>query len=139
MVEGLSDAQLRHFAERGWVVQEDAFTPAECEKFRSALDRLADREYCPGPHDFDGVDKVNIDNQINSGEKIFLDWITHPNVLPVLKQIIGAPPTFEGCHAMINRPHPDRNDPAAVARLLDPANFSWVRARAHFVAASCWK
>ena len=124
---GLSDAQLRHFSEHGWVIQRGAFTPAECAAFREALDRLAARQYCPGPHEFDGGPTLNIDNQINSGESIFLDWMTHPKVLPALKQVIGAPPTFECCHAMINRPHPKRHDAAEVAKLLDPKNYSWHR------------
>ena len=36
---GLSTEQLTHFAEHGWVVQEAAFTPAECADFRAALNR----------------------------------------------------------------------------------------------------
>ena len=68
-----------------------------------------------------------MDNMVNSGEQVFLDFCTHPRVLPVLKQIIGAPPTYECCHAMIDLPHPDRHDPAAVAKLLDPETYSWHR------------
>ena len=84
---GLTDAQLLHFAEHGWVVQEDAFTAGECASFRAALDRLAARGYCPGPHaDTDDEDSpscgiTNVDNMINSGERIFLDWIVHPHIL----------------------------------------------------------
>jgi hypothetical protein len=123
----LSAEQLRHFAEHGWVIQEDAFTAEECALFRQALDRLDAREYCPGPHSWDGGDIHNIDNQINSGEEIFLDWITHPHILPVLWQLLGAPPTFEGCHAMIKHPHPLRHDRAEAAKLADPETFGWHR------------
>lgn len=38
--------QLHH--PQGWVIQEDAFTPEECAMFREAMDRLDEREYCPG-------------------------------------------------------------------------------------------
>ena len=43
----LSDEQLQHFAQHGWVIQEDAFTPEECALFREALDRLDAQKYCP--------------------------------------------------------------------------------------------
>jgi hypothetical protein len=125
---GLSLEQLRHFSAKGWVVQENAFTLAECARFRAALDRLREREYCPGPHTHNAAGpKINMDNMVNSGEPVFLEFCTHPRVLPVLKQIIGAPPTYECCHAMIDLPHPDRHDPDAVVKLLDPETYSWHR------------
>ena len=64
---------------------------------------------------------------VNSGEPIFLEWIMHPHILPVLKQLLGAPPTFEGCHAMVKHPHPQRHDEEQRAALLDPAKFGWHR------------
>ena len=108
-----------------------------------------------GPHDHNkgGADSglINIDNSelstflttvgtfngdfdpsllspvVNSGEPIFLEWIMHPHILPVLKQLLGAPPTFEGCHAMVKHPHPQRHDEEQRAALLDPAKFGWHR------------
>jgi hypothetical protein len=64
---------------------------------------------------------------INSGEPIFLDWMTHPHILPVLKQLLGAPPTFEGCHAMVKHPHPQRHDPERAEQLLSPSKLGWHR------------
>ena len=46
---------------------------------------------------------------------------------PVLKQLLGVPPSFECCHAMVKHPHPQRHDPERRAALLDPANFGWHR------------
>eukprot|EP01043_Picozoa_sp_COSAG02_P009245 COSAG02_NODE_311_length_24966_cov_1089.426187_15_plen_67_part_00 len=42
----LTDSQLRHFAEKGWVLQERAFTQQECAEYRAAIDRLVARDYC---------------------------------------------------------------------------------------------
>eukprot|EP01051_Picozoa_sp_SAG22_P004382 SAG22_NODE_233_length_14378_cov_86.382100_3_plen_286_part_00 len=130
---GLSAEKLQHFAEHGWVLQENAFAPKECADFRSALDRLGAANFCPGPHrDVDDPSSPsagihNVDNMINSDEQIFRDWIVHPHILPVIKQLTGVPPTFECCHAMIKQPHPDRHDPARRAELLNPENFGWHR------------
>ena len=57
----------------------------------------------------------------------FRQWLVHPNILPVLKQLIGAPPTFECCHAMIKSPHVHRHDPERREEMLDHANFGWHR------------
>ena len=57
----------------------------------------------------------------------------HPHILPVLKQLLGAPPTFEGCHAMVKHPHPQRHDEEQRAALLDPAKFGWHRGPFPFV------
>ena len=96
----LTDEQLRHFAANGWVLQEGAFTLDECAQYRAAIDRLVARDYCISetrraanergrdPEQL-GAGITNVDNMINSGEPLFLSWITHPHILPVLKQLLG--------------------------------------------------
>jgi hypothetical protein len=59
--------------------------------------RLGEINFCPGTHndtDDPASDRAgihNVDNMINSDEQIFRDWIIHPNILPVLKQLTGVP------------------------------------------------
>lgn len=130
----LTDAQLRHFAEHGWVLQEAAFTADECAEYRAAIDRLVARDYCISetrraanergrdPEQL-GAGVTNVDNMINSGEPLFLSWITHPHILPVLKQLLGTPPSYEGCCCRITLPHPKRTDPAFVEKALQPSGY----------------
>jgi ectoine hydroxylase-related dioxygenase (phytanoyl-CoA dioxygenase family) len=119
----LTDGQLYHFSVHGWVTQEDVFTADECEAFKAGLDRLYEAKVSTMVHK-DTEEIKNIDNMVNY-ETIFRDWIVHPKILPVLKQLLGTPPRFECCHAMIKQPHPDRD--AEREALADPAKRSWHR------------
>ena len=117
----LTDAQLYHFAAHGWVLQENVFNPEEVTAFKNALDRLYETKVSTMAHK-DTKDVKNIDNMVNY-DQIFRNWIMNPQILPVLKQLLGTPPRFECCHAMIKLPHPDReprNDD-----LRDPAKMGW--------------
>ena len=130
----LSDGQLAHFAAHGWVLQPAAFDAEECAAYRAAIDRLAERDYCVSETrraanergrdpEQRGAGITNVDNMINSGEPLFLDWITHPHILPVLKQLLGTPPSYEGCCCRITTPHPKRVDPAFVEEALEPSGY----------------
>jgi ectoine hydroxylase-related dioxygenase (phytanoyl-CoA dioxygenase family) len=119
----LTDTQLSHFAVHGWVLQENVFSPAEIEAFKNALDRLYAAKVSTMVHK-DTADIKNIDNMVNR-DRIFRDWIMNPKILPVLKQLLGTPPRFECCHAMIKYPHPERN--LERASLSDPLKMGWHR------------
>ena len=124
----LTDAQLYHFAVHGWVIQEDVFNSQECQTLKDALDRLHAEKVSTMVHKDtahkDSDDIKNIDNMINF-DQVFRDWIAHPKILPVLKQLIGTPPRFECCHAMIKLPHPERQEKRD--ELADPAKMGWHR------------
>ena len=119
----LTDAQIYHFAVHGWVLQKAVFSPEECEAFKVALDRLYAADVSTMVHK-DTDDIKNIDNMVNH-EAIFREWIVHPKILPVLQQLLGTPPRFECCHAMIKLPHPERQSERS--SLSDPAQMSWHR------------
>ena len=119
----LTDAQLYHFAVHGWVLQENIFSSEEIDTFRNALDRLYESKVSTMVHQ-DTTDIKNIDNMVNY-DQIFRDWIMNPKILPVLKQLLGTPPRFECCHAMIKRPHPDRE--TKWSQLSDPSEMGWHR------------
>ncbi len=119
----LTDAQLYHFAVHGWVLQEDVFEAAECEAFKQGMDRLYESKVSTMVHK-DTEDIKNVDNMINY-DQVFRDWIMHPKILPVLKQLLGTPPRFECCHSMIKLPHPERKTKRA--ELADPAHMGWHR------------
>ena len=119
----LTDAQLFHFAVHGWVLQEDVFDAKEGAAFRAGMDRL----YASGASTMahkDTDDIKNINNMINH-EQLFRDWIMHPKILPVQKQLLGTPPRFECCHSMIKHPHPERVERRD--ELADPENMGWHR------------
>jgi ectoine hydroxylase-related dioxygenase (phytanoyl-CoA dioxygenase family) len=119
----LTDAQLYHFAAHGWVLQENVFQAEEVEAFKGTLDNLYNAKVSTMVHK-DTEDIKNIDNMVNY-DPIFRDWIMHPKILPVLKQLLGTPPRFECCHAMIKLPHPDRT--TQYDELREPSKMGWHR------------
>jgi ectoine hydroxylase-related dioxygenase (phytanoyl-CoA dioxygenase family) len=119
----LTDAQLFHFAVHGWVLQEDVFDAEECAAFRAGMDKLYASDVSTMVHK-DTDDVKNVDNMI-SHEQLFRDWIIHPKILPVQKQLLGTPPRFECCHSMIKHPHPERA--GRRDELADPENMQWHR------------
>lgn len=119
----LTDAQLNHFAMHGWVLQEDVFSAKECGAFKAGLDGLRAAGIGSEVHK-DTDDIKNVVSMVNH-DPIFREWIMTPRILPVLKQLLGTPPRFECCHAMIKLPHPDRN--SRRRELADPENMGWHR------------
>ena len=119
----LTEAQLYHFAVHGWVLQENALDEAEGKALKEGMDRLYEAGTSTMVHK-DTEDIKNVDNMVNH-DQVFRDWIMHPNILPVLKQLLGTPPRFECCHSMIKLPHPERATKAA--ELADPGQMGWHR------------
>ena len=119
----LTDAQIYHFAVHGWVLQEGVFNAEECAAFKAGMERIYESDMSTMVHK-DTEDIKNVDNMVNH-EQLFRDWIAHPKILPVQKQLLGTPPRFECCHSMIKHPHPERGTKRE--ELADPQNMNWHR------------
>ena len=118
----LSHQQLCHFAEHGWVLEENVLSPEQIEAYKAALERQA-RYTRPLAHS-DDDEIINIDCMVN-GDPLFRDWIMMPQVLEANRQLMGAEIKYETCHTMIKRPHPQRHtDPES---LRHPDKMGWRR------------
>lgn len=117
----LNHEQLMHFAEHGWVLEENILTQGQVEQFKRGLDRLAEEMK---PHHTDTEDVTNLFAMVNF-DRIFRDWIMIPEVLEANRQLMGCEIKYECCHAMIKTPHPDRKTNRDELRALD--NMSWHR------------
>ena len=118
----LSHDQLRHFADHGWVLEENVLSPDQIEAYKAALERQSHYVRPLAHKDDDEI--VHVDCMVN-GDPIFREWLMIPQVLEANRQLMGAEIKYETCHAMIKRPHPDRrtqHDP-----LRDPDKMGWHR------------
>ncbi len=118
----LTYEQLHHFAEHGWVLEEDALSLEQIDAYKAALERQA--QYTRPVAHADDDEIINIDCMVNC-DPIFREWIMIPRVLEANRQLMGAEIKYETCHAMIKRPHPQRH--TRYAALRDPDNMSWHR------------
>ena len=118
----LTHEQLLHFSEHGWVLEENVLDDGQVSAYKTALEKQADA-LKPVLHR-DDEEIANIDCMVN-GDPIFRDWITIPQVLDANRQLMGAEIKYETCHAMIKRPHPDRNSRGH--ELRNPETAAWHR------------
>ena len=107
----LSAAELRHFAEKGWVLREGVFSAAQCAALREATDaelRHARQQADPekllgvvaGADESDGahfgrlVVKGAVDTVAGAPTAqradVFAQWARHPKILPALEQLLRA-------------------------------------------------
>ena len=105
----LTHEQLTHFAEHGWVLEENVLSQEQVEAYKAALERQSHYARPISHEDDDEI--VHIDCMVN-GDPIFREWLMIPQVLEANRQLMGAEVKYETCHAMIKRPHPDRRRPA---------------------------
>ena len=113
---------MRHFSEHGWVLEENVLDADQIEAYKAGLERQS--QYVrPLAHD-DDDEIVHIDCMVN-GDPIFREWLMIPEVLEANRQLMGAEIKYETCHAMIKRPHPERN--AKREALRDPDEMGWHR------------
>jgi hypothetical protein len=117
----LSHEQLLHFAEHGWVLEEDVFEESQIDAYKDGLERMAE-EFEAAPSG--SGDIVGVTAMVNY-ERIFRDWIMTPNILEANRQLMGAEIKYECCHATIKSPHPDRETERD--QLRDPERMSWHR------------
>ncbi|CAN5585148.1 hypothetical protein BH10CHL1_BH10CHL1_14770 [soil metagenome] len=118
----LNYEQLRHFAEHGWVLEENVLNQAQIEAYKAAMERHA--QYVRPVAHTDNDEILNLDCMVNS-DPIFREWIMIPHVLEANRQLMGAEIKYETCHAMIKRPHPDRQ--RRYSELRNPDTMGWHR------------
>ena len=118
----LSQHDLLHFSQRGWVLIPQAFDVCEVTAYKAGLDRLSQtrRSYEPG----DDIEITILDNMVIH-DASFMQWFENARVIEANKQLLGAQLRFQGVNAHIKRPDLDRNTRAA--QLSDPETFGWHR------------
>ena len=135
---GLTDGELLHFKEHGWVLVENVLSADECARLRTVSDAIVANG--PSQHVFadpagpdDGMahGRVTVTRLLDHEEhaREFEAFLLHPRVLPCVKQLIGAPPQYTGGKVHITPPHPDRHDERRRRELREPdgGGFSWHR------------
>ena len=135
---GLTDDELLHFKEHGWVLVENVLSADECARLRTVSDAIVANG--PSQHVFadpagpdDGMahGRVTVTRLLDHEEhaREFEAFLLHPRVLPCVKQLIGAPPQYTGGKVHITPPHPDRHDERRRRELREPdgGGFSWHR------------
>jgi ectoine hydroxylase-related dioxygenase (phytanoyl-CoA dioxygenase family) len=144
----LTAAELRHFAEKGWVLREGVFSAAQCAALREATDaelRHARQQADPekllgvvaGADESDGahfgrlVVKGAVDTVAGAPTAqradVFAQWARHPKILPALEQLLGCAPQFTGSMILVTPPHPRREEPAMRAVLRENDEMVWHR------------
>ena len=117
----LTHEQLQHFADHGWVLEENVLGPKQIQDFKDGLDRLAQTRNSPKGN---SEDITNIANMV-SHDPLFHKWIMIPQILEANRQLMGASIRYECCHAMIKKPHSEkitRRD-----ELRNPDKMGWHR------------
>jgi hypothetical protein len=122
--DGLSEDQLLHFAEHGWVLLEDVLDEAECQKYTAALDRTLARLKRPGDDGYETQHHATRNPHLY--DPAFLDWYGTPGVLEAYRQLIGRH-DIRVWDSLITtgEPHPQRRERRA--ELLDPEGWGWHR------------
>lgn len=145
----LTDAELRHFGAKGWVLRERVLTPSECQRLIGATDREQNRgkgKLRPNAKEGGGAangaefGRTEVDGErgslLHSHEEgaVFRDGaVCHPRLAPALAQLVGGEPQLNdsngpmGARCFTTRPHPRRADPAARAALTDHRHLGWHR------------
>jgi hypothetical protein len=145
---GLSDAELRHFGQNGWVLKQ-VFTVDECATLRSAGDAELEARAAEQGHtaadvlqaagkavlSFHGIIDTRPSEEKPEGPAVAVAasvfkrvWQEHPVIQGALTQLLGTgPPVFTDSSVRMTPPHPDRHDPAAQATSRDPSAMAWHR------------
>jgi ectoine hydroxylase-related dioxygenase (phytanoyl-CoA dioxygenase family) len=101
------------FKHKGYLVIPDALSPAQVERVRAAVDRLA----AGGPKS--GQITVNIAD-ILGADDAFLDLVDCPRVFPKIWAILGWNIWVQHSHLVVT-------PPLATARTAEPFNYGWHR------------
>jgi ectoine hydroxylase-related dioxygenase (phytanoyl-CoA dioxygenase family) len=99
----LTEEQRRDFDEKGYIVVEDFFTPAELDRLLSAIDEVGvtiRQEKGLGPND-----PWALRNALNKHEA-FLDLIDHPRMLPLVVDTFGWNIQIRTTHLDYRPPYP---------------------------------
>ena len=142
----LSAAELRHFAEKGWVLRPAVFSEAECRELRDATDCEIDaaagpeRDKLLGMREADDEDGAHYGRMVVSGTQdsvagpstairaeVFRKWRRHPAIVPALEQLLGCAPQFTGSMVLVTPPHARRHEPEMREVLRDSGEMVWHR------------
>jgi hypothetical protein len=124
--EGLSSDQLKHFADHGWVLVEDAVNADRRSAYMEAIDRSL--SYWNWP--------VTLSTQVGKLHNtqllgdIYLEWLKLPGILESNRQLLGVRrPRVAFMTAQASSPHSERRERRS--ELLDPDRWDWHRAFGH--------
>ena len=142
----LSAAELRHFAEKGWVLRPAVFSEAECRELRDATDCEIDaaagpeRDKLLGMREADHEDGAHYGRMVVSDTQdsvagpstairaeVFRKWRRHPAIVPALEQLLGCAPQFTGSMVLVTPPHTRRHEPEMREVLRDSDEMVWHR------------
>jgi hypothetical protein len=123
---GLTESQLLHFTEHGWVLVESAIDPDLCRRCINAIDGIHAR-YTVGPSGYDS------DRGYSWGyrepqmlDPTFFDTYTIPGFHEAVSQLVGHPkPRYLSSTAALHLPDPERTIDRA--SLLDRRSWGWHR------------
>src|SRR4030095_8234917 len=99
----MTDQQQRDFDERGFIVLENFFTPAEFERLLSAIDEVATR--VRGAKGTSSEEPFALRNALTQ-HPAFLDLIDHPRMLPLVVDAIGWNIQIRTTHLDYRPPYP---------------------------------
>ena len=118
----LTDEQLKHFAEHGWVMEPDVFGADQIDACRQAMDRHADG------HPKDTLTETEIEKVVQcilNYETTFRDTLMDQRILDAHRQLTGTEIRHLTNWMIIRHPHPDRKEKRDV--LMQPENLGWHR------------
>jgi hypothetical protein len=118
---GLSDEQLLHFSEHGWLALERVLDQQACRTYQDVIQRcLATLDHAGWSEHMKQVGQPHL------FDPFFLNWFKIPGILEADRQLTGDPHvrlTSSSIH--ITAPHPERHERRD--ELLDPYQFGWHR------------
>lgn len=116
----LSETDLRHFADHGWVVVPDAIPPSLCLRLRSKMDIALSRvQPWQSENGLQGISEPHLTSTT------FLDLFRIEGFVATCRQLVGHGPRLRHCSALRTATHPRASDPDA--RLTDQSTWDWHR------------
>ena len=118
----LTDEQLKHFAEHGWVMEPDVFGADQIDACRQAMDRHADG------HPRDTLTETEIEKVVQcilNYETTFRDTLMDQRILDAHRQLTGTEIRHLTNWMIIRHPHPDRKEKRDA--LMQPETLGWHR------------
>ena len=101
----LTRNQLLHFAEKGWVIEEEVFSVGEVSRYKAAVDRHVEEQY-DAAQEKDKTDRFY--ELIVNADSRFRECLLAPNILEAHRQITGTELRYLTSWMILRCPHPDR-------------------------------
>ena len=116
----LTNKQLKHFTDRGWVIQKDVFSDDFMDSCLVAMDEIAAKQ----PPNKAGEDIKVVHGLINR-KKIFRDCFLDSEVIEGCRQLMGTELRHRFTWMIIKEPHPKRHQ--SREDLMQVENLEWHR------------